>query len=139
MIFAMSKPKVIPFSDFMDRSYREKNRLQGKTKKENIVTYSLLGLSALCVILDPLGGSVAMASGIEEKIIRAFDPIIELLQGISYPVAFVFITAGFLLIMTGQKSRGLQLMKYAGIGYLGMQLAPGLMAILAELGKELSR
>lgn len=139
MLAILNKPKTINFKDFMDGSYRDKDRLLKKKKTEDIISYSLLGLSAVCTVLDPLGGSVALASGIQERIIGAFDPLIQLLQGISYPVAFLMITAGFLLIMTGQKSRGLSMMKYAGIGYIGLQLAPALMGILVDIGKEMMR
>lgn len=139
MLAIFNKPKKISFSDFMDGSFREKDRLVRKKKTEDIISYSMLGVSAICTILDPIGGSVALASGIQTRIIGAFDPIIQLLQGISYPVAFVMLTCGFLLIMTGQKSRGLSMIKWSGIGYIGLQLAPALMAILVDIGKEMAR
>lgn len=138
MLSVLRKPKTINFRDFMDGSYKAKERAASKQKTEEYISYALIGLSAVSIILDPLGGSVAMASGLQERIISAFDPVIQLLQGISYPVAFVMITCGFLLIMTGQKSRGLSMMKYAGLGYIGLQLAPALMGILVDIGKEMA-
>jgi hypothetical protein len=138
MLAIMNKqPRSISFRDFMDGSYKSKERLSRKKKTEDIISYSLLGISAVCAIIDPFGGTVAHAAGIQSTIIKAFNPLIELAQGISYPVAFLMITCGFLLIMTGQKSRGLQMMKYAGLGYIGMQLAPALMNILVDIGKEM--
>lgn len=77
------------------------------------------------------------ASGVADKIIHAFDPVVQLLQGMSYPVCFIMISAGFLVIMTGNRSKGLNLIKWAAVGYVGMQLAPALMAILVEVGKAM--
>lgn len=77
------------------------------------------------------------ASGVADKIIHAFDPIVQLLQGMSYPVCFIMISAGFLVIMTGNRSKGLNLIKWAAIGYVGMQLAPAIMTILVEVGKAM--
>jgi hypothetical protein len=52
-------------------------------------------------------------------------------------VAFIMITGGFLCIMMGQKHRGLSLIKWAAIGYIGMQLAPALMEILHQIGVQM--
>jgi hypothetical protein len=79
------------------------------------------------------------ASGVAEKIIHAVDPIIELIQGLSYPVGFVMICAGFLVIMTGNRQKGLHIIKWAAIGYIGMQFAPAIMSILIEVGKAMSQ
>lgn len=68
------------------------------------------------------------------KIMSAFDPIIELVQGISYPLAFVCIALGVLLLMIGQKRKGLEVIKWAVVGYLLMQLLPGLMSLLHVVG-----
>lgn len=77
------------------------------------------------------------ASGLAEKIAKAFDPVIELLQGISYPVAFIMMGAGFLVLMTGNRQKGLNMIKWAAIGYIGMQFVPVLMNILVEVAKAM--
>lgn len=77
--------------------------------------------------------------GIAEKIIRACDPIIQLLQGASYPVCFIMLSAGFLVIMTGNRQKGLNLIKWAALGYIGMQFAPAIMAILVEVGHAIGK
>jgi hypothetical protein len=77
------------------------------------------------------------ASGVADKIIRAFDPLIQLIQGISYPVGFIMITAGFLVMMTGNRQKGLNMIKWAAIGYIGMQFAPAIMTILVEVAKAM--
>jgi hypothetical protein len=83
----------------------------------------------------PILGSI----GVADKIIRACDPIIQLIQGVSYPVGFIMITAGFLVIMTGNRQKGLNIIKWAAIGYIGMQFAPAIMAILVEVGRAMGR
>lgn len=81
---------------------------------------------------------MAMAGSLSERIIHAFDPIVEIVQGLSYPVGFIMITAGFLVIMTGNKQKGLHIIKWAALGYVGMQFAPAIMAILVEVGKAMA-
>jgi xanthosine utilization system XapX-like protein len=76
---------------------------------------------------------------VSEKIIHAFDPIVSLLQGMSYPVCFIMLSAGFLVIMTGNRSKGLNMIKWAAIGFIGMQFAPAIMAILVEVGKAIGK
>jgi hypothetical protein len=80
-----------------------------------------------------------MGLSMSDKIIHAFDPIVQLLQGMSYPVCFIMLSAGFLVIMTGNRAKGLNLIKWAAIGYIGMQLAPAIMAILVEVGKAMGQ
>lgn len=74
-----------------------------------------------------------------EKIVKAFDPIIQLLQSITYPLAFVCIALGVLTIMIGQKRRGLEIIKWAAVGYLLMQFLPGLMTILRTVGQAMMK
>jgi hypothetical protein len=49
------------------------------------------------------------------------------------------ICAGFLVIMTGNRQKGLNMIKWAAIGYIGMQFAPAIMTILVEVGKAMGR
>lgn len=83
-----------------------------------------------------LRSTVAHAST-GDIMMKAFEPVIQLLQGASYPVAFIMITGGFLLIMMGQKHRGVSLIKWAALGYIGMQFAPAIMHILHQIGVEM--
>jgi hypothetical protein len=83
----------------------------------------------------PMLGTISITA----KIISAFNPIIQLIQGLSYPVGFIMLTAGFLVMMTGNRQKGLNMIKWAAIGYVGMQFAPAIMAILVEVGKALGK
>jgi hypothetical protein len=77
--------------------------------------------------------------GMTARIVSAFNPLIQLVQGLSYPVGIVMMLSGFLVIMTGNKQKGLNMIKWAAIGYVGMQFAPAIMAILVEIGQSLGK
>ncbi|MCQ6281105.1 hypothetical protein [Bacillus sp. EB600] len=106
-----------------------------------------LGIGAIATTLQaPQQAVPAMAIptpvlglGVADKIIHAFDPIVQLLQGLSYPVCFIMLSAGFLVIMTGNRQKGLNIIKWAALGYIGMQFAPAIMAILVEVGKAIGK
>jgi hypothetical protein len=68
---------------------------------------------------------------------QACQPIIDLVQGIAYPLAYISIATGICLIIIGQKNEGFRLVKWAGIGYILMQWVPGLMKMMHEIGKGL--
>lgn len=138
----LTKTKVISYHDFMDGSYK----LKAKEKTIRNLHFALLGASLVYSVLDPFGGTIASASvsgaiteGVQDRIIRAFDPIIQLAQGCSYPVAFLMLVLGGIMIMLGQKTQGLRILKYTAIGYIVIQFAPSIMAILAEVGKAISQ
>lgn len=127
----MGKYETIPFNSFMQGTWREEKAMVKKMKQAN---YSVMAAGSVYA----LHSTQASAAGyITDKIIHAFDPLIELCQACAYPVAFVGMSAGFLLIMLGQKSKGLAIVKYAAIGYIGMQFVPGIMKILVEVGKSI--
>lgn len=104
-------------------------------------TASTMAVGALtgATLATLLRADTAMAGGVADKIINAFDPIIELIQGLSYPVGFIMICAGFLVMMTGNKQKGLNIIKWAAVGYVGMQFAPAIMTILVEVGRAMGK
>lgn len=110
----------------------------GKSKSERQLEKKAVGawgLASSYMVLHATSAEASWAGDkIKSKIMEAFDPFIDLLQGLSYPVAFIFLTGGMLLIMTGQTSRGIGMMKWAAIGFVGMQFIPTLMSILVEIG-----
>jgi len=78
-------------------------------------------------------------SSIALKIISAFNPIIEMLQAMSYPLTFIAAACGVLLITIGQKRKGLEMIKWATVGFLLMQLLPGFMKMLMEVGRAMAK
>jgi cyanophycinase-like exopeptidase len=131
----MKKMETIPFSEFMQGDWKQK----AKDRKKEQMNMAITKMSMAGVVATAIGsGSSAHASMMGDMIIKACDPIIDLLQGVSYPVAFIMITGGFLLIMTGQTSRGMHFIKWACLGYLGLQFAPALMKIVITIGSNIS-
>jgi hypothetical protein len=125
------KTEVINFRDFMDGSFREKERL---AKEEKQTAMFMAGIPVSMLLSTDHASAAVDITG---KIMTAFNPVVELVQGISYPVALIMLSGGMLLIMMGQKHRGLSLIKWAAIGYIGMQFVPALMEILVDIGKAM--
>ena len=107
-------------------------------KKEVNGENKFLRVTSLTAALSAYA-STASAASIQEKIVHAFDPLIELVQALAYPVGFTMICAGFLVVMTGNRHKGLHIIKWAAIGFIGMQFAPGIMSILLEVGKSIGK
>ncbi|EMT54694.1 hypothetical protein I532_03780 [Brevibacillus borstelensis AK1] len=127
--FGREKVEVIPWRDFFDEMGSALT-----TRQKRKLSALLAGVTTAYVLRLE---HAEAASGIADRIIRAFDPLIEVAQGVSYPVAFLMICGGFLLIMVGQRSKGLAFLKWAAIGYVGMQFAPAIMQILVSVGKAM--
>lgn len=72
-----------------------------------------------------------------QKIIRAFDPIIDLIAGVGYPVTNAMLILACLMIITGRKKQGVEMLKWACVGYLGIQFIPFILKILNGIGTEL--
>lgn len=119
------KIKTIPFNSFMDGSYK-----MTKEEKQTATSLALMPVATLLKADSVLAGGL-----VQDRIMAAFNPIIELIQGVSYPVAFLMLSGGMLLVMIGQKHRGLNMMKWAALGYIGMQFVPALMSIVVDVGK----
>lgn len=96
-----------------------------------VVTLMNTGVKAFAT---PQAIPVAVNESIKNQIIHAFDPLINLVQVLSYPIGFVMISAGCLFIMCGNREKGMQMIQTASIGYILVQLAPLFMKILVGIG-----
>jgi Type IV secretion system pilin len=82
--------------------------------------------------------SAATVSGmVHEKITNAFMPLVELVKGLSYPIALVIMSGGALMIMIGSKEKGYSMIQNASIGYILVQMMPLLMKLLVEIAKAM--
>lgn len=84
--------------------------------------------------------SIAYANelnGVTEKIRTITSPVIELLAGLGYPVTYGMLITGALMIITGKKSKGLDVIKWSCMGYIGLQFVPFLLNLLEMIGREL--
>lgn len=68
---------------------------------------------------------------------KAFAPVIDLAQACGYPLAFLMMTGGMLMMILGQRKRGIDMIKWAVLGYLGLQFVPVLMSIIAATAQAM--
>lgn len=78
-------------------------------------------------------------SNIADKMKEGLNPIIELLAGLGYPLTYAMLIVGAIMIITGKKSKGLDVIKWACIGYIGLQFIPFLLNLLADIGREMRK
>ncbi|ESU71119.1 hypothetical protein T260_15190 [Geobacillus thermopakistaniensis] len=104
----------------------------------------------LCTAATVAGGSIfltltgvdfahasAVSGAVYDKITNAFMPLVELVKGLSYPIALVIMSGGALMIMIGNKEKGYTMIQNSAIGYILVQMMPLLMDLLVELAKAL--
>jgi len=92
------------------------------------------GSLALTVKASAAGPTEHIKQAAKEKIVEAFDPLVELVQALSYPIGLVMLTGGALCFMIGQRDKGISLIQNASIGYILVQLMPLMMQILVGIG-----
>ena len=78
----------------------------------------------------------AIGGAIKDKIIHSFDPLIDLIQALAFPIAGVMIAGGCLFIMVGNRERGMQMLQNAAIGYILVQLSPLMLDLLVGIGQS---
>jgi len=76
-------------------------------------------------------------SATADTIRKTTNPIIELLASLGYPVTYSMFIIGMIMIITGKKSKGLDIIKWAAIGYIGLQFVPFFLGLLEQIGKDL--
>lgn len=79
----------------------------------------------------------AISGAVKEKIVHAFDPLVELIMGVSLPIASVMIAGGALLVMIGIKDKGYSMIMSSAIGYVLVQMTPLLIDLLAGVGSSI--
>ena len=133
-----------------------KKRLEGKTPDKNLMTtmenkfinlvqndktvqiiYSIATGVAISATNYTLCYAASDLSSVSEKIRKSTSPIIELLASLGYPVTYSMLIVGAIMIITGKKSKGLEIIKWACIGYIGLQFVPFLLGLLESIGQDL--
>lgn len=95
-------------------------------------TFSLIPLAAA-----PFVPAKAFAQeSVKEKMMNAFDPIIELIQGMAYPVAMVVVLGGAIFVMIGNSDKGFSMMQKAAMGYMLVMIAPMILDVLVDAMSE---
>lgn len=74
--------------------------------------------------------ALAASTDITAKVQKASQPLKDLLLGAADPVCYLVFVWGLLETMLGKGSSGLTRMKYAALGYMGMNWMPVFMDIM---------
>lgn len=143
----MFEPKVETVgtvSDFLQRKTAEEVTAQYSPVKSFLQEHEAFHYLPIAGLLggivnyaQPASAEGMVAQHVANKIIVAFDPIVQMIQGLAYPVGLTMMCAGFLIIMTGNRHKGIHMIKWAAIGFVGMQFAPAIMSILVEVGRAM--
>ncbi len=120
MVLMFNREETYSFGEFMSGSYKE---------KKNFHSVSLMPIATA-----PLWSTntVFAAESMSSKMVDAFDPLIQLVQSLAYPVGMVVVLGGALFVMIGNKEKGFTLMQNAGLGYVLVQMMPMVLDILAK-------
>lgn len=97
--------------------------------KKDLATLTALVTAA--TIMNP-SDVMAASADISDKVERASKPIKDLLIGLADPVCYIVFTWGLLEAMLGKGASGLTRMKYASLGYMGMNWLPVFMQIMRD-------
>lgn len=65
----------------------------------------------------------------------SYTEIIRRLQDKADPIGSVMLIIGFFLVMLGQKNKGLNIVKWTAIAYVGIQFVPTIMEWIKEIAK----
>ncbi len=134
----MAKIKTVgTIGDFI-RSEARGSRAE-KDYKTAGVALGIVGVSGVCVILgDASIASANMVDGfVAEKVVRSFDPLVELVRALSYPIGLVMMLGGGLFVMIGNSDRGFGMIQKAGLGYILIQMLPIMMDLLVEIASAM--
>jgi len=127
--------RVGTIQEFMSGSYAKQERDYKPLIKACVIT----GVTVLSLTFGDVSFAAANAvdGAIAEKVVRAFQPVIDLVQALSYPIGLVMMLGGGLFVMIGNSEKGLGMVQKAGIGYILVQILPLLMDLLVEIAKSL--
>jgi hypothetical protein len=94
------------------------------------------GAVAAAPEVDAIPAMGGVSASVHSKIIHAFDPLINLIQDLSYPIAAVMIATGSIFILCGHKEKGMQFLTNAALGYILVQLVPLMLSLLVGVGSS---
>ena len=106
-------------------------------KREHVNTTKPPTLSLAPLAVAPFIPTPAFAetADIQSKMMTAFQPLIDLVQSLAYPVAMFVVVGGSLFVMIGNKEKGFTLMQNAALGYMLVVIAPLILDVLVDATK----
>jgi hypothetical protein len=137
MGFAIRRTEAMSIGEFMGKtrevSVAPINVHHSKLKTSAIVTGVSVLLTNRAVFASGEALPAMSSQDVSKEIITAFNPIIDLAQGISYPIAFLAITVACIMYMVNQKEKAISLIQNASLGYIFVHLAPMFMKVLSKV------
>ena len=81
--------------------------------------------------------STTELSNVGKNIREILEPVIELFASLGYPTTYVMLIVGFLFIATGRKTKGIEIIKWSCIGYVGISFAPFILSLLDTIARAM--
>ncbi|MCY6372490.1 bacitracin ABC transporter ATP-binding protein [Clostridium ganghwense] len=127
----LSKPRILVQDRINEAIFNYK--MMNTKQQQHIKTIVKVTETTLTITLV-LNGTAYASVG--DKVIAALNPLLDLVQSLGYPLAVLSMSGGAIIMMFN-KRMGVRIIKETGIAYLVLQFVPGLMKILAEVGRAL--
>ena len=137
-----AKTEVMSVKEFMGRDFKAEESQRKAKRKADARRVAKVAVTVSVTALSIGFGDVSLASAgalngaVTAKVITAFDPLIQLVQALSYPIGLTMMLGGGLFVMIGNSERGLGMIQKAGVGYVLIQMLPVLMDLLVEIAKS---
>lgn len=77
--------------------------------------------------------TASMKQEVSQKIIEAFQPIIDLVQGLAYPIAFISISIAGVKWMLRDREGAMQTLQGSAMGFVIVQMSPLIMKLLVSV------
>lgn len=108
-------------------------------KQKAIKVCVTVGVTAISLTFGDVSfvAAGAVNGAVTAKVVHAFEPLVELVKALSYPISLVMMLGGGLFVMVGNSDRGFGMIQKAGLGYVLVQMLPLLMDLLVEIAKSL--
>ncbi|MER2057220.1 MAG: hypothetical protein ABTA16_00270 [Niallia sp.] len=129
--------ETINFRSFMSGSYIEEKKMIKEQKIKSFIRWGTVVPVVGQLATKSAFAAEAVPATTMDTIAHAFDPLIDLMVGLSLPIAGVMLTGGALMIMIGQKEIGYKLMMNCSLGYVLVNLSPLFLSLLADVGKAI--
>lgn len=115
------------------KTYDFKEFMRGEHKKD--IKPPVMSLIPLATA--PLWQTIhtSAATDVGAQMMTAFDPIIDLIQGMAYPVAMIVVLGGALFVMIGNSEKGFAMMQRSAMGYVLISLLPMIFDVLVNAMK----
>lgn len=135
-MFKRKKEETMSISEFMSRDFKKEKQFDWKPVAKVLTT---VGVIVLSVGFGDVSFAAAGAVNgvVMGKVVNAFNPLVELIKALSYPIALVMMLGGGIFVMIGNNDRGISMIQKAGLGYILVQMLPILMDLLVEIAKSL--